>query len=173
MIKDIIRQVFAFIAFLLAQVLLVNNIHVQVFWFVNPMVYIGFVLLLPIDTPKWLLLVSAFAMGSMVDIFGSTPGMHASATVLTAFLRHYLHSVIIPRDNFQPATIPNAANFGLQWFIKYVGIMVGIHHFFLFFIEAFSFSQIHIVILKTLASGFFTVILLLAAQLFALGRNNK
>lgn len=173
MIKDILKQVFAFFAFLLVQVLVVNNIHLQVLWFVNPMIYIGFVLLLPIDTPKWLLLTAAFAMGYMVDVFGSTPGMHASATVLTAFLRNYLHNVIIPRDNFQPATVPSAAIFGLQWFIKYVAIMVGVHHFALFMVEAFSFAQFHIVILKTLASGLFTVILLMAAQMFALGRNKK
>lgn len=173
MIKDILKQLLAFAFFLLVQVLVVNNIHVQFLWFVNPLIYIGFVILLPVDTPGWLLLVAAFAMGFMVDVFGSTPGMHASATVLTAYLRHYLHNVIIPRDDFQPATIPNVATFGLQWFVKYVILMVVIHHFALFMIEAFSFRQFHIVILKTVASGLFTVVLLMAAQLFSLGRSNK
>jgi rod shape-determining protein MreD len=169
MIKDILKQVFLFALFLFLQVLVVNNIKFQAVWFINPFIYIGFVLLLPVDTPKWLLLVSAFLMGYFVDIFVSTPGMHASATLLTAFVRHYLHKVVIPRDDYQPATIPNVATFGFPWFIRYATVMITVHHFSLFMVEAFSFSQFHIVLLKTVASGFFTLLLLVSGQLFSLG----
>jgi rod shape-determining protein MreD len=169
MISDILKQSLLFALFLFLQVLVVNNIHFQVAWFINPFIYIGFVLLLPIDTPKWLLLVTAFLMGYFVDVFLSTPGMHASATVLTAFVRHYLHKVVIPRDDFQPATIPNVVTFGFPWFIRYAMVMVGVHHFSLFMVEAFSFAQFHIVLLKTIASGIVTLMLIIVGQLFTIG----
>jgi len=52
-------------------------------------------------------------------------------------------------------------------------VMVAIHHFSLFMIEAFSFAQFHIVLLKTVASGFFTVVLLISGQLFSLGNQKN
>jgi rod shape-determining protein MreD len=169
MIKDIAAYLISFVIYVLMQALVINNI--QLGWYLNPFIYIGFLMMLPLETPKWLILVAGFLLGYSIDFFSDTPGMHAMATVFIAFIRPYLHNAIIPRDDFQPNTQPSAAVFGYPWFIKYAIIMVFLHHFMLFFIEVFSFSYFYITLLKTLVSGISTILLLLVIQLFSFGKN--
>ena len=64
-------QIIRFALFVAAQVLVFN--HINLGGFVNPYVYIIFVLMLPLDIPCWLALLSSFMMGLSVDIFTHTP----------------------------------------------------------------------------------------------------
>jgi len=169
MIKDISKYLLSFVFFVLVQVLVLNNL--QLGWYLNPFIYVGFIIALPLETPGWLTLVIGFLLGYCIDFFSDTPGMHTTATTFIAFLRPLLNNATIPRDNFQPNTQPSAAVFGYPWFIKYAMIIVFSHHFLLFFIEAFSFKYFHIVLLKTLVSGTFTMLLLLITQLYSFGKN--
>lgn len=171
MIKDIIRHIISFILFVLIQVLVVSQI--QIGWVINPFIYIAFVLLLPLETPAWLLLLSGFTMGLTIDAFSDTPGMHAAATVLLAYLRPSVHSIMIPRDTFQPGTQPNVAMFGFPWFLKYVILMTLIHHTALFLLEAFSVHHIWVVLIKALASTVVSILLILLVQLFSLGSRKQ
>jgi rod shape-determining protein MreD len=83
MINSIIRYFIIFIILILLQVLLFNNI--QFSGYINPYVYIMLILLLPVEIPAWSLLLISFFTGLTVDFFTGTPGMHASATLLSGF----------------------------------------------------------------------------------------
>jgi rod shape-determining protein MreD len=85
MINSILRLGLIFILLILFQVLLFNNI--QFSGYVNPYVYIMFILLLPVEIPSWLLLLLSFATGLIMDFFSGSPGMHTSATVFAGFIR--------------------------------------------------------------------------------------
>ncbi|MBM3427344.1 MAG: hypothetical protein FJX95_01015, partial [Bacteroidetes bacterium] len=51
--------------------------------FILPWVYIFAILMLPFETPKWLVLVIAFVVGYVMDLFSGPMGMHMTAcTVL-------------------------------------------------------------------------------------------
>ena len=77
MINSILRFGLIFILLILLQVLLFNNI--QFSGYINPYVYILFILLLPVEIPAWILLLLSFAAGGIIDFFSGSPGMHASA----------------------------------------------------------------------------------------------
>ena len=171
MIKDILKYIFSFILFVLIQVLVVNQIHLG--WVVNPFLYIGFLILLPIETAGWLLLVLGFVLGITIDMFTNTPGMHAASSVLIAFIRPSLHRVMIPRDTFQPGTQPDVATFGIPWFLKYVIVMTLIHHAALFLLEAMSFQHVWVILVKAVGSSFVTILLLMLVQLFTLGNKKQ
>lgn len=171
MIKDIVKYIFSFILFVLIQVLVVNQIHLG--WVVNPFIYIVFILLLPIEIRGWLLLVIGFVLGITIDSFSNTPGMHAAASVLIAYIRPSIHRVMIPRDTFQPGTQPSMATFGFPWFLKYTIVMTLIHHTAFFMLEAFSVEYIGVVMLKALGSSVATVLLILLVQLFTLGNRKQ
>src|SRR5674536_70033 len=96
MINSILRFGLIFILLVLFQVLLLNNI--QFSGYVNPYVYIMFILLLPVEFPSWLLLLLSFATGLIIDFFSGSPGMHTSATVLAGFVRPYVLRIVAPRD---------------------------------------------------------------------------
>ena len=104
MIKLLGRNIIRFMVLVLVQILVLNNI--QVSGYIVPHIYILFILLLPFETPRWLLLIAAFALGITVDLFTQTHGMHAAATVFIAFLRPWVLEMSAPRDGYEPGTFP-------------------------------------------------------------------
>lgn len=168
MVSDIFRHTGNFIFFVLLQVLILN--HIEFSGFINPYLYILFIILLPFQIPRWFLLVVSFLLGISVDLFSNTLGMHAFASVAIAFIRPYLLEVIAPRDGYEVGTKPSIAFFGYEWFIKYAAILVFIHHFSLFYIEAFKFQLFFSTLLRVILSSFFTIILIILSQLLTIRR---
>jgi len=74
-----------FVLLVLFQVLVLDQVHFG--GYVIPYVYIIFILLLPFDIPKSLLLILAFGAGLTIDFFGNTLGLHTAALVMLAFAR--------------------------------------------------------------------------------------
>lgn len=164
MIRELVRNVLNFILLVLLQVLVLN--HIDFSGFINPYLYVLFILLLPFETPKWLLLVLSFLLGFTIDILMDTWGMHTFATVFLGYIRPYLLKVISPRDGFDTGTQPGIRHFGWEWFIvKYSAILVISHHLILFYIETFKFQQFFSTMLRAVLSAIFTLILILLSQL--------
>jgi hypothetical protein len=131
-----------------------------------PYVYILFILLLPFETPRWALLIMAFLLGLSVDIFTNTPGMHAAATVFMAFLRPFILNLDEPRDGYEPGTFPRLYYYGFPWFLKYTLILTLVHHFTLFYIEVFRFSDFFPTLLRVLLSSLLSITLIMLSQYF-------
>jgi len=164
MINTVSRNIFRMFILILFQVLVLNNI--QVSGFINPYMYVLFILLLPFETPRWLLLISGFAIGISIDLFANTPGMHTSATVFMAFLRPYVLKFIMPHDEYEPGTYPRLYYFGFTWFFKYSLVLVFLHHTFLFYVEAFRITFFFHTMLRVLLSTLFSVFLIILSQFF-------
>lgn len=164
MIDRLPRNIFRFLALLLVQVLIFNNIEIG--GYINPYIYILFIILLPFETPAWITLSLAFLMGLLVDIFSETLGMHTSATVFMAFLRPYILSYFAPRDGYESGSYPRVFYYGLPWFIKYATLMVFAHHLFLFYVEMFKFQDFFVTLLRVILSTLFSSILIIISQYF-------
>ena len=80
-----LKNIFRFFLLILLQVLVFDNMHIN--GYINPYLYVLFILLIPFETPQWLLLLTAFALGFGVDLFSDTMGMHTAACVFMAFCR--------------------------------------------------------------------------------------
>ena len=160
MIKFLLNNIFSFVLLVLLQVIVFD--HIQFSGLINPYFYVIFILLLPFETPGWFLLLSSFFLGFFVDVFYHTLGMHSSACTFIAFLRPAVLKAFAPRDGYEPGTLPRIHFFGLTWFLKYSLILILAHHFVLFYIEMFRFSDFFItffkVILSTMFTGFLVVI---------------
>ncbi|RUA32491.1 MAG: rod shape-determining protein MreD [Bacteroidetes bacterium] len=159
--KEIIINIIRFILLVLLQVLILNNINLG--GYLNPYVYVMFILLLPFETPKYLLLISAFAIGFSIDLFTGSMGMHAAASTFMAFMRPTVSRMIHSRKEYEPGIKPGINDLGIQWFISYTLLLVFAHHFVLFFIEAFRFdeffSTLSRIVLSTLLSTLIIIIL--------------
>jgi len=162
MIKVLPRDLFRFIFLVLLQVWVLNNIRLG--HFVNPYLYVLFILLLPFETPSWLILVASFLIGGTIDMFCDTPGIHASASVFMGFLRPYVLRAISPRDGFESGTYPRIYYYGFIWFLKYATILIFAHHLFLFTVEVFKFENFHLVLWRTFLSSIFTLALVIISQ---------
>lgn len=162
MIKIIPNTIFRFIFLILLQVWVLNNINLG--GFINPYLYILFILLLPFETPGWFVLILSFFLGLTVDMFTDTLGMHASASVFMGFLRSFVLQSISPRDGYETGTAPRISYYGLFWFFKYSLLLVFLHHLFLFTVEVFNFGTFHLVLLRTILSTIFSSTLILLSQ---------
>ena len=144
------------------QVAVINNLELSVY--VNPFLYIVFIMMLPFNVPKWLLLVSSFLIGYLIDVFSNSGGIHAAASVFIAYLRPSIFSILSFQDETEDNSQPNINNLGFIGFLSYTMIMVFIHHFVLFTLEYFSISEIFHVIYKTFLSGVITIFLIILIQ---------
>ncbi|MEK6616388.1 MAG: rod shape-determining protein MreD [Bacteroidota bacterium] len=164
MINEVIRNIIRFIFLVFFQVLILNNI--QLSGYLNPFLYVLFILMLPFQTPNWLVLVLAFVLGISIDIFSDTGGLHAASSMFMAFLRQPILKLISPRDGYDAIQKPTIQQFGFGWFFSYAGILVVIHHFFLFYMEAFHFTQFFSTFLRVILSSLFTLTLIFISQFF-------
>jgi len=163
-----IFNVVYFFLYVIAQVLLFKRLVLfnTSFCFL----YVAFILLLPVEINKLLLMVLAFFLGFTIDIFYDSLGIHALALVTVAYLRNYWLSTITPQGGYDAGSIPAISN-GVQWFLVYSVPMVIVHLALLFFVEAGGFGLFWFTMLKIMASLVFTVGMMLMLQFFSVSRS--
>ena len=104
-INILLRNIGRFIALAFIQVFIFNNIHLTNYGIV-PVVYILYIILLPFETPKWLVMVLAFLIGISIDVFSDTLGLNAATSVLIAFIRPGVLNSLAPRDGYEIGSFP-------------------------------------------------------------------
>jgi len=157
------KNILGFLLYIIIQLLIFNNIGISSLEIV-PVFYLIFLIMLPIETPKWMLLISAFFMGLSIDIFSDTSGLNAFSTVLIAFLRPFVVQYLSPRGGYDTGTLPRIRIMGANWFIKYSGLLIFIHQFSYYFMENFGFEDFFYVFLKVIIGSIFTLILVILSQ---------
>lgn len=159
---DVLRYILWFLGLILAQVLLFGQLEFGLG--LHIMVYPLFLILLPFDTKPIVLMLMAFAMGILIDMFSNTFGLHASASVLIAYLRPELFRLFAPRDGYDILMKPSISDLGFRWFLSVCSIMVVIHHFWFFFLEYFKWSAWYKILSNTIISSLITVFILVALE---------
>ncbi|HPK08699.1 MAG TPA: hypothetical protein PK147_01290 [Saprospiraceae bacterium] len=136
------------------QVLLLKRISFSLgdFSYVHFFIYPLFILLLPFNQSRTLYLILGFILGLTIDMFYNTPGVHAAATVLMAYLREPILNWIAPYQGYPADATPTIAKMGLVWFFSYSSTLMFIHLFMFFFMESFSFIYIFEIMLNTFFS---------------------
>ena len=153
-----------FIVLVLVQALILNNINFL--GYINPYIYILFIILFPIKNNRVLVIFLSFLLGLCVDLFLDSGGVHAAACVTIAYIRPLVLKFSFGMI-YEHQTIKfSNTEFGQR--LTYFAIMTFIHHLILFSLEIFNTSKILLILNKTLFSGIFTILLcLLITVLFS------
>lgn len=145
-----------FILLVLVQVLILNNINFL--GYINPYLYVLFIVLLPLNMSQYKVLFLSFLIGLCVDFFEDSGGINAAASVFIAFIRpsvlKFSFGISYEHQTIRYYQTPFAQRF------SYVSILVLIHHFILFTLEVFNFTDIILILKKTLFSSIFTILLI-------------
>ncbi|MGA9326603.1 MAG: rod shape-determining protein MreD [Salegentibacter sp.] len=157
---SIISNILRFIGLIFLQVLILNNINFL--GYINPYLYVLFLLMYPFNSNQSLFLLLAFLLGLSIDVFEDSGGIHAAACLVAAFVRpnllRFSFGISYDHQTLRLSATPLGAR------LSYVFLMVLIHHFVLFSLEMFSLTHIILILKKTLFSSIFTVLLVMLSM---------
>ena len=162
--NSVFLNMLRFFGLLLLQVLICSNINFL--GYINPYIYLLFILVYPTSNNRLTFLFSSFLLGFMVDVFLDSGGAHAAASVLIAYIRP-----LILKFSFGAAYEYQAIKFSNTDFtqrVVYFFSLIVIHHFVLFFLVIFNQNEILLILKQTFYSSIFTLLLcLLFTSLFS------
>ncbi len=165
--SDLLRNIIRFIFFLLIQVYVLNVIP-HLHQLVVPYLYFLFILWLPFSISRGGLLIVGFLTGMALDYFTLTPGLHAAACVLIAFLRPFVINILAPKDasefNYRE---PSPKAMGWTPYLVYVLILAFFHNLYLVFLEWLSFGSFFLFAQKVFSTtGISMLLIILTEMLF-------
>jgi hypothetical protein len=164
MISEVLKNLLRFILFILIQVSVIK--HLDLGRFINPFLYVICILMLPINMDKGWVMLTAFVTGLIVDMFYNTMGMNAAACVFMAYCRPWVLRLYAPKGEYETTARPTLDSMGLSWVISYAGTLILLHHFILFYLEAFTLSTFFTTFAKAILSSMATMALVLLSQTF-------
>jgi rod shape-determining protein MreD len=159
---EALRNIWRFIILLALQVLILNNVQFSIF--VNPYLYVLFIALLPIRMPKSLVMIIAFVTGLVAGLFTNTVGIHAAACTFAAFCRPGILRLLSPREGYESEMKPVIQDLGIGWFVAYISLLLLAHHFVLFYLEVFRFSEFFQTLLRVILSALFSLVIIIISQ---------
>lgn len=154
--SDIISNIIRFIVVLLLQVLLLN--HINFLGYINPYLYLLFILLYPFTGNKSLLIFLSFLLGFSVDVFADSGGVHAAASVFVAWLRPWLLKFSFGVSYEYNAVRISKGSLSQQ--LTFITLFVLLHHLVLFSMEVFNVSHILLILKSTLFNGLFSILVI-------------
>jgi len=166
----LVRNIIRFVALILVQVLVLNNMNLS--GYLNPYIYVLFILLLPANINKSLLLILAFITGLTVDYFGNTLGLHTFSCVAIAYLRPETINLFFRNHEFASGEEPGPSSIGYGGFLRYATTLVFIHQLILFFMEAFTFNNFFFTFGKVILSTMLSILIMLIAVMI-FGKRKK
>jgi rod shape-determining protein MreD len=156
-----VNHVLWFLGLIILQVFVLDNVHFLGAFL--PILYIYALLRWPADMSTSLVLVLGFFMGFSVDVLSNTPGLHASATTLMAFLRYPTLRLFVSKDDLGSKDV-NEQSLGIAAFWKYAVLLVVIHHTTLFLLESFSFVHVWMLLIKIPVCCILTLLFIFAFE---------
>lgn len=163
--SDFLRNIIRLSLFILLQVYVLNKIP-HLHRFITPYLYFLFILWLPFSVSRMWLLIIGFLTGLILDYFMMTPGLHAAACTLVAYIRPFLINVLTPKDtsefNYREPS-PKAMQ-GIPYTV-YVFILTLLHHGYLVFLEWLNFGSFLDFIIKVISTTAISMLLILTVEL--------
>lgn len=149
----------------LLQVFLFDNLSISLY--LNPLIYIAFVALLPLDTPPIALLGAGLGLGVVMDYAMGSAGLNTITTLLIAFLRPMLINLLYGHENAKEGGVPSSDRMGNRIFVQYLLLLTLLHHTAFFLLEALSWSRMPLTAVRIVASTAVTTLFLwIIARIF-------
>ena len=152
------------------QIVIFSNI--DLFGYIDPYVYVLFVFVFPFKKNKSALLLSSFLLGLFIDILTNDGGVHAFSLVFIANIRSFVLQILSGKSSNDLIEIgKNRIAMSIQF--VWIFILVLIHHFILFSLEAMSLSLMGNVLNKTVLTSLLTILFIgVFLQLFGNNRSH-
>ena len=159
------RNIVRFMLFIIVQVYVLNKVP-HLHRFIVPYIYFLFILWLPFSVSRMGLLIVGFITGITLDFFTLTPGLHAAACVLIAYLRPFVIGVLAPKDasefNYRE---PSPRAMGWTPYLVYTLILTFFHHGYMVLLQWLSFGSFFSFLVKVVATTGISMLLIITTEL--------
>lgn len=163
--SDLVRNTIRFVLFILVQNYVLFQIR-PLHEFVVPYIYYLYVLWLPFSMGRMSLMLVSFLFGLTLDYFTHTPGLHAAACVMIAYLRSFVVNILIPQEGAeQNYKSPSPVSMGWAPYAVYVLVLTLLHHTYLVLLEWLQFGSFLFFLGKVLATTGISLMLVLITEL--------
>jgi cell shape-determining protein MreD len=163
--SELVKNIVRFAVFILVQVYVLFKVP-HLHRFITPYLYYLFILWLPFATPRFWLLVIGFLTGLSLDYFTQSPGLHAAACGLIAYIRPFVINLLLPKDSSEfNYREPSPRTLGWTPYGVYVLILTVFHHAYLLFLEWLSFGSLFTFLFKLIATTAVSMLLVFTTEL--------
>ena len=163
--SDLLKNIIRFILFILIQVFILNKIP-ALHRFITPYLYYLFILWMPFKTPRLSITIIGFLFGLTLDFFEQTPGLHAAACSMIAYLRGLLISLLMPKEAVEISYAePSVTSMGLMPYATYILLLTFIHHAYLVLLEWMQLGNILYFLGKVLATTGISLLLIAITEM--------
>lgn len=153
--RDNLIVVFQFFLLLFLQSFLLNNINF--FGFINPNLYILFIIIYRLDGNSTILILLGFVLGLLLDLLTQGSGAHTIASLTIAFLRPFIVKFSFGVNYDLPMGMIKGSPLSQR--LVYILMIILIHHLVLYSVIYFSFTNILTITKNTIFSSLFTFVL--------------
>lgn len=163
--SDLFRNIIRFCLFILIQVYVLNKVP-HLHRYIVPYLYFLFILWLPFSISRQWLLLIGFMTGLTLDYFSMTPGLHAAACTLVAYVRPFIIGVLTPKDNAE-FNYREPSPKAMQWtpYAVYVLVLTVLHHGYLLLLELLDVGNFLDFLIKMLSATGISLLLIFATEL--------
>jgi hypothetical protein len=163
--NDLVKNTIRFFVFILVQVFILHKIP-PLHRFIVPYLYFLYIIWLPFNMSRSWLMIVAFFYGLTLDYFLMTPGLHAAACVLIAYVRPFLVNLLIRQEGAEQSYgAPSIHSMGFAPYALLVLILTVLHHGYLVFLEWMQFGNFLYFLGKVGATTAVSLLLVLITEL--------
>jgi len=163
--SELLKNTIRFILFILVQVFILFNMP-PLHRFITPYLYYLYILWLPFSLSRTGLTLVGFIFGLSLDYFSKTPGLHAAACTLIAYVRPFVIGLLISQEGADKNYIaPSIVSMGWAPYATYVLVLTLLHHMWLVLLEWMSFGSLFYFLGKVIASTAVSLLLVLLTEL--------
>lgn len=161
MIITFLQRLLWLAALVAAQMVVFNYMHF--FGYATPLPFVYLLLIFPMDTQRWTILLWGFACGLLSDIVSLTPGIGAASMTLAAFIQPPLLALMAPKDSAEDLE-PSYASLGFWQYVRYASIITFIFCAAYFLLSSFNFFHVLDLAISFVSSWVLTLVLCLLIE---------
>jgi len=171
--NNFIKNSIRFALFLIIQVVILNEIP-PIHQFITPYLYFLCILWLPFGISRLSITLLGFILGFTLDLFSNTPGLHAAACGLMAYIRPSILNLLLAQEASEEVNKePSIGTMGWGPYAFYIFTLTFIHHFYLVLLEWLQFGSFTYFLGKVLLTSIMSILLIFLVELIMNRRKLK
>ena len=156
MLQENIQIGITFFVLIILQFLVFSNI--DFFGFINPFVYLLFVVRYRLDSNQSIFILNSFALGFFVDLILGTAGAHTIATLTVAYLRPLIVGFSFGINADVPYAMIKGTRISNQ--LTYLGLIIFLHALIYYSVSYFSWLAFFQIMKNAILTSVLTFILI-------------